>query len=299
MCRPSLLVAFATLTLLFAGCSHMVTVAHKPKATHSVLDKEIEQTRRILPTKVLIQPPVAGGKPKHQHMGLVIAGPQNIWKVNLNETLPNAMKSAMEKTYFDVQIGHSCGDCGLIFRPKVKHVDFANLSMRATVEIEVQVYDAHRSKIATLTAIGKSPLMDLSRFSTGVAGYFIPFFGTAVGKNLVAKTSRRALNEAMADFHLQILQETEPDGALARYWLPKRENRGYELGKHQFHAERVAIKAGCSIQRDEIKLVSQHFHSEKFIAHCWGKPSFAIDCEYGRCALGKEPPSLAQREEIN
>ena len=166
--------------------------------------------------------------------------------------------------------------------------------MQATVEVGVRIYNAHNVEIAHIEALGKSPLMDASRFSTGVAGYFIPFFGTAVGKGILAKTSRQALNKAVASFHEQMVEQTQ-SGILARHWLPKRENRDYNIGNHQFLAERVAIAAGCRIGSDEVRLVNQNYFAESFLANCWGKPSFSIDCEYGRCALREEQQSLAQQ----
>jgi len=162
-------------------------------------------------------------------------------------------------------------------------IDIEKLSMQAAVEIEVGVFDAYGYQVANFTALGKSPIMDMTRFSTGVAGYFIPFFGTVMGRNTVSITSRQALNKAIADFHDQIVEQTE-SGVLARHWLPKRENREYEIGNHQFPAERVAIAAGCRIGADKVRLVYQNYFAESFVASCWGKPSLAIDCEFGRCA---------------
>ena len=278
------------------GCSQTVTVSHKSKATQSVLAaSDVDSSQYILPTKVLVQPQLMLSKHQKDHMGLFIAGPQNKWTVNLNEALPDAIQTAALKTYSQVEIGKSCDDCGLVFRPVVKRVGIDKLSMRTTVEIDVLVYNAYNSKIAHIHAVGKSPLMDISRFSTGIVGYFVPFFGTAMGKNIIAKTSRRALNEAVSHFHEQITEETE-SGILARYWLPKAENRDYAIGKHQFPAERVAMKAGCSMHTDEIRLVSQNFHQESYMANCWRKPSMAIDCEYGRCALRETDKRLAQKK---
>ena len=295
MHKLGFLLTFTLFCVLSAGCSRMVTVSHKPKATHSVLNGKIAKTQHILPTKVLIQPQIASSKPNKKQMGLLIAGVHNIWSVNLNEALPEAVQTAVLETYNDVEIGNHCEDCGLFFRPEIKRIDFEKVTMRATVEIEVPIYDAYNSKIASFSAVGKSPIMDLSRFSSTVAAYFIPFFGSAVGKSLIAKTSRRALNEATAKLHEKIVAQTE-SGVLARYWLPKWENRNYGVGDHQFHAEQLAVTEGCSLQADEIRLVKQHHHSESYIANCWDKASFEIDCEYGRCALREERRSLAQQE---
>ena len=271
----------------------MVTLAYKPEATGAALNAGTVGTRYGSPTKVLIQPVVESKSDLKGHLGLLIAGPQTRWLVNFNEALPDAVYSVVASTYDSVEIGNSCGDCGLIIRPKVTRIDIEKLSMQAAVEIEVGVFDAYGYQVANFTALGKSPIMDMTRFSTGVAGYFIPFFGTVMGRNTVSITSRQALNKAIADFHDQIVEQTE-SGVLARHWLPKRENREYEIGNHQFPAERVAIAAGCRIGADKVRLVYQNYFAESFVASCWGKPSLAIDCEFGRCALREEYQTFNQ-----
>ncbi len=292
MTRFIFLSTFVIFCLHGAGCSQMVTVSHKPESTNSALHASGDDIQYVLPTKVLIQPQLTANQPNKEHIGLIIAGPQNRWTVNLDEALPGAIQTAALKTYGSVKVGKTCDDCGLIFRPILKRIDIEKLSMRATVEIEVPIYDAYNSKITHISAIGKSPIMDVARLSTGVAGYFIPFFGTAVGKSIIVKTSRRALNKAIANFHEQIIEQTK-SGALARHWLPSWENRGYEIGTHQYPAEQVAGENGCKVQRDEIRLIKQNYYAESFIANCWGKPSFVIDCAYGRCELNKKDQSLA------
>jgi len=210
MPRLNKLLMIAVFCILNAGCTQMVTLAYKPEATGAALNAGTVGTRYGSPTKVLIQPVVESKSDLKGHLGLLIAGPQTRWLVNFNEALPDAVYSVVASTYDSVEIGNSCGDCGLI-----------------------------------------------------------------------------------ADFHDQIVEQTE-SGVLARHWLPKRENREYEIGNHQFPAERVAIAAGCRIGADKVRLVYQNYFAESFVASCWGKPSLAIDCEFGRCALREEYQTFNQ-----
>ncbi len=273
----------------------MVTVAHNAKSINSALSLGGDNINYGSTTKVLIQPVSESEINLDEHLGLVIAGPQNRWIVNLNEALPHAILAAVKKTYDNVQIGTSCSDCGLVFRPNIKRIGLGKLSMQAAVEIEVGVYDAHGVKVTQIGAVGKSPLMDLTRLSTGVAGYFIPFFGTVMGKNTVSVTSRKALNKAISHFHEQVVEQTD-SGLLARHFLPKRKNRDYKAGEHQFTAERVAIAAGCRVGTDEVRLVSKSYSSESFVANCWGRPGLPIDCEYGRCEVRNEYQTVNQKK---
>jgi|GEM_PF-2513791 len=278
------LLIIVMLCLLHIGCARVVDIAHNPKSLDAALNVGYDNINYGSTTKVLIQPVNDSEIHLDEHLGLLIAGPQNRWVVNLNEALPHAIYAAAKKTYDNVQIGNKCSDCGLVFRPNIKRIGLGKLSMQAAVEIDIDVYDAYGIKVTQISAQGKSPFMDLARLSTGVAGYFIPFFGTVMGKNTVSATSRKAFNKAVSHFHEQIVEQTQ-SGVLARHYLPKRKNRNYKAGEHQFSAERVAIDAGCRIDSDEVRLVSKNFASESFVANCWGKSKLVIDCEYGRCAL--------------
>ena len=271
------------LAFLASGCSQVVRVSHSDMKP----DSDLAGLNDGIKTKVLIQPPAVGNQQKHGQGGLLIVGPAMIWDVDLNASLPDAVKYAASKTYDDVIIGHSCDDCGLVVRPKINQVEVEKLSMRATVELELGFFDAYGREITTIQAGGDSAYIDGKRVGVGVVGYFVPLFGTAMGTHLVKQTVRDAFDAALIEINKQLSYEAN-SGVLARSWFPKGSSGKYAPGKHQYTAEQVARNAGCNLNSDAIKLVEEQYYTETYAASCWGKPQFSVICEFGRCQIDDE-----------
>lgn len=276
-----LLIAFLTL----AGCSQVVRVAHTTPSIQ--LDNAENSLTEGIQTKILIQPQPSSQQKMHAQAGLVVLGPVNTWNVDVDSALPDAVYALFAQHYENVVIGQSCADCGLIVRPEVTHVDVQSISMQSTVGVELRIYDANYRPVLTLNAQGSSSFLSAARVGTGVASYFIPFLGTAVGSLVVEGTVHSALEKALANTNMQ-LAEAANAGALARTWLPKELKVKKHHGNHEYTAEQVAKSAGCNMASDGIKLQTQEYYKETYSAHCWGKPKFTIACEYGRCELEAE-----------
>ncbi|HEY7772348.1 MAG TPA: hypothetical protein VIC26_04150 [Marinagarivorans sp.] len=266
-----LLMAFGT------GCTQVVHVPHTDIAAAPSINTGID-------TKILIQPSSVAHQQQYEESGLFVVGLLNSWQVDFNTTLPDAVKDVIEQTYQSADIGTRCDDCGLIVRPRITQIDIEKLSMQASVEVRLEVLDARGNKITTLNSGGRSSFMSASRLGAGIAGYFIPLLGTAVGTHVVKETVQEALDEALADLAEQIEYHAN-GGALARTWLPKNYHQQKRHGRHEYTAERVARAAGCNMFTDAINLTDQQYYQETYSAHCWGKPVFTIACEFGRCEI--------------
>ncbi len=271
--------------LLMAGCTQLVHVPHSELAGHPVVNAGIN-------TKVLIQPPPVAHQQQYEETGLFVVGLLNSWQVDFNKTLPDAILDVISQTYRSVEIGNQCDDCGLIIRPKITQIYIEKLSMQASIELQLEILDANGHQITTLQSGGQSSLLNASRLGTGIAGYFIPLLGTAVGTHVVMDTVQEALDEALSDMTEQVEYQAN-SGLLAKTWLPKNYHRNKQHGTHEYTAERVAKNAGCNMNSDAVILAHQQYFKETYTAHCWGKPTFTIACEYGRCELA-EGGQLAQ-----
>ena len=269
--------------LLFTGCTQLVHVPHSAFAEHAVISTGIN-------TKVLIQPPSVAHQQQYEETGLFVVGLLNSWQVDFNQSLPDAIRDVMAQTYQSAEVGYSCEECGLIVRPKITQIDIEKLSMQASIEIKLDILDANGNKITTLHSGGQSSFLSASRVGTGIAGYFIPLVGTAMGTHVVRETVQEALDKALSDMTEQVEYQAN-SGLLARTWLPKKRRKHH--GKHEYTAEQVAKNAGCNMNSDAITLADQKYSQETYTAHCWGKPTFTIACEYGRCEL-LEDGQLAQ-----
>lgn len=275
--------------IVAAGCSQVVHVSHSDIQKFDRVDDNIDDIR----TKVIVQPQALGNQTVHSQSGLFIVGMANKWDVDLNKNLPLAIQGVMAHTYPDVSIGNSCTDCGLFVRPSVTNVRLDKLSMRSTLDLEVGFFDAHGREIKTLKTSGDSSHWDGERLGAGVAGYFVPLLGTALGPRLVRGTVKDALNEALQNMSEQISQETT-SGALARHWKAKDANRNKAIGNHQYNAEKLAINNGCDMNSDEVMLTKTQYAQEIYSVQCWGKPAFTVSCEFGQCMLEDAPKSVAQ-----
>lgn len=270
---------------MFAGCTQLVHVPHSKMTSSNVVNAGIN-------TQVLIQPPAVPHQQQYEETGLFVVGLLNSWQVDFNKTLPDAVQNVISQTYRSAVVGNSCDQCGLIVRPKITQIDIEKLSMQASVEVQLDILDANGHKITTLQSGGRSSFLSASRLGTGVAGYFIPLLGTAVGSHVVQETVKEALDQALADMSEQVEYQAN-SGLLARTWLPKNYHRNKQHGNHEYTAEQVAKAAGCNMTSDAIMLEQQKYFQETYTAHCWGKPTFTIACEYGRCELA-EDSKLAQ-----
>lgn len=273
---PLLLILAALLT---SGCTQVVRVSHS--------NLNIEQSTANIKTKVLIQPTAKANEQTHTESGLFVVGMVNSWDVDLNQNLPEAVLAVVKNTYDEAIIGHSCDDCGLIIRPRVTQVEIGKVSMQSNVEIQLEVLDAYGKPITTITSGGSSAFLNATRVGAGVAGYFIPLLGTAVGTLVVRETVQDAFDQALETATDQLEIEAN-SGVLARTWLPKKTNGSHIIGRHQYTAEQVAKTAGCNLLSDGIALTQQKYATETYTAQCWGKPKFAITCKFNRCAIEQQ-----------
>lgn len=262
--------------LLISGCTQVVRVSHS--------DFVKDQATASIDTKVLIQPPTKASQEVHTETGLIVLGVVNSWDVDLNQSLPDATLALVKNTYSQAVIGHSCDDCGLIIRPKITQVEIGKVSMQSTVEIQLDIVDANGRPVTTITSGGSSSFLSAARLGTGVAGYFIPLLGTAVGTLVVRETVQDAFDKALATAANQLEIEAN-GGLLARTWLPKKTHENHNVGKHQYTAEQVAKTAGCNLLSDGITLTNQEYATETYTAQCWGKPEFAISCKFNQCQI--------------
>lgn len=272
MHKPIMILA----ALLISGCTQVVRVSHSSFNN--------EHSPASIATKVLIQPAAKANQEIHKETGLFVVGLVNSWDVDLNQNLPDATLALVKNTYNQAVIGHSCDDCGLIIRPRITQVDIGKVSMQSTVEIQLDILDAYGKPVTTITSGGSSSFLSATRLGTGVAGYFIPLLGTAVGTLVVRETVQDAFDNALATAANQLEIEAN-SGLLARTWLPKKTHSNQGIGKHQYTAEQVAKNAGCNLLSDGITLKEQQYATETYTAHCWGKPEFAITCEFSHCAI--------------
>jgi hypothetical protein len=280
-------IGFLFLAWLSAGCSQIVNV------NYSASNLTNQNSSPGIDTKILIQPPIVSHQQQYDQSGLFVVGMLNNWQVDFNHNISDAVRDAVGLTFENTVVGSRCDDCGLIVRPRISQIDIDKLSMQASVELKIDFLDALGRKVVTFESGGRSAVMDATRFSAGVVGYFIPFLGTAVGTHLVKETVKEALDESLAQLAKRIEQQAN-SGILARTWLPKNDLLEKRIGNHQYTAELVAISEGCNILSDGIRLVSQEYFKESYRAKCWGKPTFTIDCEYGRCQLAPEDGHIAQ-----
>lgn len=268
------------LTFFVCGCSQVVRVSHNNGHAPSIATSAIT-------TKVLVQPPTKTSLPDETEVGLFIVGMLNEWQLDLDQALPDALAQAAESAFEEVVIGTACDDCGLILRPRVSEVHIDKITMQSTLEISIKVLDANGQPITTILAGGKSAIMDASRLGAGVAGYFIPLLGTALGPTLVRQTVQDAFEEAMAVAGERLTMEAN-SGLLARTWLPKSYHQHRVIGSHDITAEKLAKTAGCNLKSDALELTHQQYGQETYTAHCWGMPKFTIACDLGRCEIASD-----------
>ena len=281
MYRPLLLILTA---LFISGCTQVVRVSHS--------NLDVDQSTANINTKVLIQPNAKANEDIHSQSGLFIVGMVNSWDLDLNQSLPEAALAVVKNTYNDAVIGHSCDDCGLIIRPKITQVEIGTVSMQSNVEIQLEVLNAYGKPITTITSVGSSAFLNTTRVGAGVAGYFVPLLGTAVGTLVVRETVQDAFDQALKKASNDLEIEAN-SGVLARTWLPKKSPNKYIVGKHQYTAEQVAKTAGCNLLSDGITLTKQKYATETYTAQCWGKPKFAIKCRFNSCSM-EQPSQFAQ-----
>lgn len=265
------------LTLFACGCSQVVKVAHNPAAPANV---ELS----TITTKVLVQPPCKTSLPDEVEGGLFIVGMLNEWQLNFDQSLPDAIAQAAKGAFEEVVIGTECDDCGLILRPRIAELNIDKITMQATLEISIPVVDAKGKPVTQILAGGNSAVLNASRLSAGVAGYFIPMLGTALGPVLVRQTVQDAFEDAVAEAGKRLTMEANT-GVLARTWLPKNYYQERRIGVHDVTAEKLAKSAGCNFKTDALELTEQQYGQETYTAHCWGKPEFTIACDLGRCVI--------------
>lgn len=277
-------IGVVVVALLLSACAQTV------KVTPTTLVSEETHTEGIS-TKVLIQVPPDAVQKLHVESGLVVLGVINDWKIDTHSSLPEAVATLFSQHYEDVVLAkshhHSCSDCSLIVRPKITDLNVNKVSMQSSVALELPIYDAQGRHVTTLSGYGISPFLSATRVGAGVAGYFIPFLGNVIGSQVVAATVERAFDKALEDVGTKIAREAN-SGSLARTWLPPDLVRKKSYGQYEYTAEQVARSHGCDMRSDGLRLTEQKYHRERYQAHCWGKPLFTINCEYGRCSADEK-----------
>lgn len=276
----------------------LVACSQKVHIKHSQLDPDGLSDGK-LPIKVLVQSlPDELQKPISE-VGVLIVGPLNDWKIDLNSSLPQAAHDVLEHHYSAVKLvknfENNCADCGMIVRPLVIDMSLNKITMQATVDVEFKIFDADAKLITTLNASGRSSILSPGRVGTGVVGYFVPFFGSVVGPHVVAGSVKKALDNALYDVSDQLVNETQEGGILARMFLPKNLKRKKIYGDHEFVAENLARSEGCNLTSDGIQLKEKVYSQELYEAYCWGKPVFSIACEYGSCEVKRKDGPLVTR----
>lgn len=278
--------------LCLCACAQKVRIAHSP--LENVVDLEAP-----IGIKVLLQVLPDELQKTHEQSGLLVVGVLSDWEIDLNKSLPTAAEDVLNQYYVSVQtVNHfdnTCDDCGMIVRPRIANLKLNKLTMRAIVDVEFGIYDANSNLICILTSTGASAIVSATRLGTGVVGYFVPFFGNAVGSYVVGGTVRKALDNALIDVSQQLANETRRGGRLARMFLPKNTKSVDGYAEHEFVAEKLARREGCDLSTDGIRLLEKKYSKETFEAYCWGRPVFTIACEYGSCDVEASDESLATR----
>lgn len=272
-------VCLVLLALLVSGCAQHVQVSHKAALTDHNRSDDFK-------TKVVVHMPPRDEQKPSVESGLLVVGPLNDWKIDCHITLAHAVSDLLAQHYSDVSVAegyrHGCTDCGLIVRPTVESVNLNKLTMQAEVALRLTFYNAQQQEIFSVSERGKSSVLSGSRLGAGVVGYFVPFFGSMVGSQVVEGTVRKAHDAALVKLAQTLNHETR-NGQLARTWLPANLMDKDDYGKYEFGAEKVARQQGCNMLEDGIKLVEQSHFKERYEAYCWGQKTFEIHCEYGRC----------------
>ncbi len=270
-------VVFLIAALALTGCAQTVEIRHALQ--HS-------SRSAATPVKVQLQIPPPSLRQSTAESGLVAVGMLNDWNIDVYTHLPGAMERVVSGTFKELDISDSyrfdCPDCGLFLRPEVTELRVNKLTMQAFLSVGITFYDARGKRVAWVEGSGHSSAVSLDRVGAGVAGYFVPFFGSIIGESVVRTTVEAAFNRALSDL-AEKLQTEANRGALARTWLPAELMDKQEFGKQEYAAERVALDNGCDLGKDGLRLVEQSYFTEKYEAHCWAQPVFRITCEYGRC----------------
>lgn len=277
------------LSVFICSCAQKVRVAHSPLAEEVNIQAPIG-------INVLVQVLPDELQKTHVESGLLVVGLLNDWEIDLNKSLPSAAEDVLSQHYTSVttvkHFDNTCDNCGLIVRPKITNLKLNKLTMQAVVDVEFGIFDAESRYVATLKSTGASAIVSATRLGTGVVGYFVPFFGNAVGSYVVGGTIRSALDRALLDVSEQLVQETRRGGSLARMFMPKNTKDVDGYAEHEFVAEQLARREGCKLTTDAIQLIEKKYSKEIFEAHCWGKSVFTIACEYGNCGIEVMDESL-------
>ena len=274
------------------ACAQKVRISHSPLENVSDLQAPIG-------INVLVQVLPDELQTTHEQSGLLVVGVLSDWEIDLNKSLPMAAQDVLQQHYVSVKtvkhFDNTCDDCGMIVRPRITNLKLNKLTMQAVVDVEFSIYDANSNLICVLNSTGSSAIVSATRLGTGVVGYFVPFFGNAVGSYVVGGTVRSALDNALVDVSEQLASETRRGGRLARMFLPKNTKSVDGYAEHEFVAERLARREGCDLATDGVQLLEKKYSKETFEAHCWGRPVFIIACEYGSCDVEASDESLASR----
>lgn len=268
--------------LLLAGCAQTVEIRH---------DLPVAAVSRAAPVKVQVQIPPSSLRRSTTESGLVAVGVLNDWNIDLYTHLPAALGRVLSNQFQNFEVSDSylfdCRDCGLFIRPEITDISINNITMQTNLSLALAFYDARGARVAWLEGSGRSSTISADRLGAGVAGYFVPFFGSLVGERVVRGTVEAAFEEALEDLSVKLHEEANR-GALARTWLPAELLDKQQFGNQEYTAERIALDSGCDLGKDGLRLVEQQYFMEKYEAHCWAKPVFRIICEYGRCAAESE-----------
>ena len=282
--------------LFFVSC--LGACAQKVHISHSPME-ETTNLQAPIGINVLIQVLPDELQKMHEQSGLLVVGVLSDWEIDLNKSLPTAAEDVLSQYYVSVKtvkhFDNTCDDCGMIVRPNITNLKLNKLTMQAGVDVEFSIYDANSNLVCILNSTGTSAIVSATRLGTGVAGYFVPFFGNAVGSYVVGGTVRSALDNALINVSQQLANETRRGGKLARMFLPKSKKNIDGYAEHEFVAERLARQEGCDLATDGVQLLEKKYSKETFEAHCWGRPVFIIACEYGSCNVEASDESLANR----
>lgn len=276
------LIGLVTALIFVCSCTQHVNVVHSEiHDQHQSLD--------IFETQVEIQWPDSFERKRHVQNAVLPVGLHNRWKINIASTTPIAVAEVLKKSFTNVTIENSlrkdCAGCGMIVRPKITRFGFNKITMQSTVELELNIFDAHGNFVHTFKQKGKSPATSFSRLAALSSGYFVPFSSTLVGKPVVNATVKSALDDALEEIELSFENESQTGGVLARVWRPKKES----YGEHEFTAEKLARRMGCDLRTDGVNLVESNYGRELYDAFCFEHGRFQIACEFGRCAAHKNP----------
>lgn len=267
--------------LLCLGCAQSVKVTHSASSSTPV-------STDFFKTQVVVQSPTLSGRDIHTHGAVFAVGMLNNWAIDVSTTLPNAVADALSHSFQHVKIENNyrrgCDNCGLIIRPRITDFGINKITMRASVNIQLSVYDAHESLIATFNHKGKSSILSFKRASAIGASLFVPLVTNFVGKPVINATATEALDVALIDVKDRFATETKDGGVLARIWRPKKKT----FGVSEYTAERIARKKGCDMRTDGLHLLKSEFGKEEYEAYCWNVGVFRISCDLGRCRAQTE-----------